>query len=119
VAWEELADYAVPRFDGWPRELHESLFPATTPTGRSIPGVRIPVGERNFLELAHRIARQEFVFPTVASVAPFLAMGHYDFACVPLTGMLPSRSALVWRRHARDPKLREFIRTARRVLQSV
>jgi DNA-binding transcriptional LysR family regulator len=117
VSLEELADYAVPRFDGWPREMHEALLPSRTPSGRPIPGIRIPVGERNFLEISHRVARQEIVFPTVASAAPLMSLGQYDLVHPPLTGMPPMRSALVWRRRARDPKLREFIRTARRVLR--
>jgi DNA-binding transcriptional LysR family regulator len=116
VSVDELADYAVPRFDGWPRALQEALFPATTPSGRPIPGTRIPVGARNMLEVAHRIARQELVFPTVASAAPLMSTGHYDLVTVPLTGLAPVRSALVWRRRTRDPKLREFIRVARDVL---
>jgi hypothetical protein len=107
----------VPRFDGWPRELHEALLPAETPSGRPIPGTRIPVGERNLLEIAHRVARQELVLPTVASAAPLMSMGHYNLVYLPLTGMAPARSALIWRRRARDPKLREFVRTARRVLR--
>jgi DNA-binding transcriptional LysR family regulator len=118
VSLEELAGHAVPRFDGWPRELHETLFPSRTPSGRVIPGTRIPAGERNILEIAHRVARQELVLPTVASAAPLMSMWHYDLAYVPITGMAPARSALVWRRRARDPKLREFIRTARGVLRS-
>jgi DNA-binding transcriptional LysR family regulator len=118
VSLEELADQVVPRFDGWPRELHETLFPSKTPTGRPIPGVRIPAGERNYLEIAHRVARQELVLPTVASAAPLMSMGHHDLAYVPITGMAPARSALVWRRRARDPKLRELIRTARGVLRA-
>jgi DNA-binding transcriptional LysR family regulator len=117
IAFDELADHAVARFDGWPRELHEALLPTKTPSGRPIPGVRIPVGERNFLEIGHRVARGEFTFPTVASVAPFMGMGRYDLAYVPITGMVPARSALVWRRRAHDPKLREFIRIARGVLR--
>jgi DNA-binding transcriptional LysR family regulator len=116
VSFEELADYAVPRLDGWPRELHEELFPTTTPSGRPIPGFRIPIGQRNFLEIAHRVARQELVLPTVASAEPYGA--PFDLAYVPITGMAPARSAFVWRRHARDPKLREFIRTARDVLRA-
>jgi DNA-binding transcriptional LysR family regulator len=115
ISFEELADHAVPRFDGWPRELHEALCPTKTPSGRAIPGVRIPVGERNFLEIAHRLARQEFVFPTVASVTP---IGHHDPVYVPIKGMAPARSALVWRRQARDPKLRELLRLAREVLRT-
>ncbi len=115
VSFEELADYAIPRLDGWPRELHEVVFPSRTPSGRPIAGLRIPAGERNFLEMAHRIARQELVFPTVGSAEPFMAP---DLAFVPMTGIPPVRSALVWRRRARDPKLREFVRIARDVLRT-
>jgi DNA-binding transcriptional LysR family regulator len=118
VSFEDLADHALPRFDGWPRELHEAFFPTTTPSGRAIPGVRIPVGERNFLEIAHRITRQEIVFPTVVSAEPLMTMGHFELAYVPLTGMSPARSALVWRRRAHDPKVREIVRTAREVLRA-
>jgi DNA-binding transcriptional LysR family regulator len=118
VSVEELADYAAPRFDGWPRELQEELSPTRTPNGRPIPGVRIPAGERNFLEIAHRVARQEIVFPTVASVASLAVLGHHDPVYVPLTGMPPARSALVWPRRARDPKLRELLRLAPEVLRA-
>jgi DNA-binding transcriptional LysR family regulator len=117
VSLEELAGHTVPRFDGWPRELHEGLFPTRTPSGRPIPGTRIPAGERNFLELAHRVARQELVFPTVASAVPLMSLGLFDLADVPITDTQPARSALVWRRRSRDPKLREFVRTARAVLK--
>jgi DNA-binding transcriptional LysR family regulator len=116
ISLDELADYAIPRLDGWPRELHEALFPARTPSGRPIPVVRIPVGERNLLEIAHRVSRQELVFPTVAAAQPFGA--PFNLAYVPITGMAPARSALVWRRRERDPKLREFIRIARDALRT-
>jgi DNA-binding transcriptional LysR family regulator len=118
ISLEELAEYAVPRFDGWPREVHEELIPSSAPSGRPIPGVPIALGERNFLALAHRLARSEFVFPTVASAGPVMGVGQYDPAYVPITGMAPARSALIWRRRDRDPKLREFIRVARDVLRS-
>jgi DNA-binding transcriptional LysR family regulator len=117
VSYEDLAEEAIPRFDGWPRELHEALLPSKTPSGRPISQVRIPAGERNFLEITHRVARQELVLPTVASAAP-LGIGHYDLVYVPITGMAPARSALVWRRGVRDPKLREFVRLAREVLRA-
>jgi DNA-binding transcriptional LysR family regulator len=111
---EELADHRVLRFKNWPKELHEAVVPFRTPGGRPIPGSRIRVGERAFLELPVRIARGEMVFPTVASAAAY--MGEPDLVFVPIKGMPPLRSALVWRRPARDPKLREFIRVAREVL---
>jgi hypothetical protein len=113
---EELAEYAVPRFDGWPRAFHEELIPSRAPSGRPIPGVAIPLGERNFLALAHRIARRELVFPTVVSADPVMGVGQYDLAYVPIAGLPAARSALIWRRRDRDPKLRKFIRIARDVL---
>ena len=118
ISLEELAEYAVPRFDGWPPQVHEDLIPSRAPSGRPIPGVPIPVGERNFLALAHRVARRELVFPTVASAGPLMGVGQYDLAFVPITGMAPARSALIWRRRDRDRKLREFIRVAREVLRT-
>jgi hypothetical protein len=115
---EELAEYAIPRFDGWPRELHEAFFPSRAPSGRPIPGVRIPVGERNLFDLTHRVGRREFVFPTVASADPVMGLGQYDLAYIPITDMAPARSALIWRRGDRDPKRREFIGIARDVLKA-
>jgi DNA-binding transcriptional LysR family regulator len=112
---EELADAPVVRFDNWPKEMHEALFPLRTPAGRPIQGRRIPVGERAPFELAVRVARGELVFPTVASAVPY--MGELDLAFVPIAGMPLFCSALVWRRPARDPKLRELIRFARDALR--
>jgi DNA-binding transcriptional LysR family regulator len=110
---EELADHRTIGFDNWPKDLHEAVLPSQTPGGRPIPSARIGVGERAFLDLSVRIARGEVVFPTVASAAPYMG----ELAFVPITGMPPLRSALVWRRRARDPKLRAFIDVARELLR--
>jgi DNA-binding transcriptional LysR family regulator len=110
---EELADHRVTRFDRWPKALHEALVPLETPGGRPVPGARMRVGERAMLDIAIRVARGEIVFPTVASAGPYMR----DLVSVPITGMPPLRSALVWRRPARDPKLRAFIRVARELLR--
>jgi DNA-binding transcriptional LysR family regulator len=112
---EELADHRVLRFDGWPKELQEIIGPVRTPGGRAIPHTRIPVGDQAVLDLPLRVARGEIVLPTVASAAPY--MGGLDLVFVPMTGIPRLRSALVWRRHARDLKLRAFIRVAREVLR--
>jgi DNA-binding transcriptional LysR family regulator len=112
---EELADLRVPRFEGWPRELQEAVCPPKTPSGRPIPGSRLRIGERSLLDVSVRIARGEFVFATVASAAAHVA--EFDLAFVPMTGLPPLRSALVWRRPARDPKLREFLGVARDMLK--
>jgi DNA-binding transcriptional LysR family regulator len=111
---EELADYRVPRFHGWPKEMQEAIAPFRTPSGREIPGSKFRVGERAVLDVSVRVARGEFVFLTVASAIPF--MGELDLTFVPLTGMPPLRSALAWRRPARDPRLRAFLDVARSVL---
>jgi hypothetical protein len=102
-------------FENWPRELDETVVPVRTPSGRPIHATRIKVGEHAVLDIPLRIARGEIVWPTVASAKPY--MGERDLVFVPITGMPPLRSALVWRRPARDPKLREFIRVARGVLR--
>jgi hypothetical protein len=116
VGVEELADHRVLRLGKWPKELQEAVIPSKTPGGRPIPSTRIPVGERAVLDVSVRVARGELVFPTVAS-AP-LHMGESDLVFVPLTGLRPLRGALVWRRPAREPKLRAFIRVARDFLQA-
>jgi DNA-binding transcriptional LysR family regulator len=113
---EELADHQVVRLDNdWPKELREAVLPSRTPGGRPLRGPRVGRGERALLDLPVRVARGEFVFPTVVSAAPY--MGALDLAFIPIKGMEPLRSALVWRRPARDPKLRAFIRVARDVLK--
>jgi hypothetical protein len=113
---EELADHPVLRLDDdWPKELREAVVPSRTPGGRPVNGPRAGAGDRAFLDLPVRVARGEFVLPTVASAAPY--MGALDLVFIPITGMEPLRSALVWRRPARDPKLRAFIRVARDVLK--
>jgi DNA-binding transcriptional LysR family regulator len=111
---EELADHPVARIESWPKELREAVVPAKTPRGRRIRGVRVGVGDQAPLDLPVRIARRELVLPTVASAGPY--MGNLDLVYVPIAGMKPLRSALVWRRPARDPRLRAFIRVARDVL---
>jgi DNA-binding transcriptional LysR family regulator len=112
---EELADHRVLRFDGLPKELHDTIVPFRTPSGRPIPHARAPTGDQALLDLPLRVARGEIVLPTVPSAAPY--MGDLDLVFVPMTGVPRLRSALVWRRPARDPKLRAFIRVAREVLR--
>jgi DNA-binding transcriptional LysR family regulator len=115
VSVEELADHQVLRFENWPTELQEAVAPLQTPRGRPIHGTRIRVGEHGLLDIPLRIARGEIVWPTIASAEPY--MSDRDLVSVPIEGMPPLRSALVWRRPARDPKLRAFVRVAREVLR--
>jgi DNA-binding transcriptional LysR family regulator len=110
---EELADHRVVLFDSGPKKLRETITPSRTPKGRPIRGAHVGGGDRAMLDLPVRIARSDLVFPTVASAIPY--MGELDLAFVPVKGMPPLRSALAWRRPARDPKLRAFIRVAKDV----
>jgi DNA-binding transcriptional LysR family regulator len=111
---EELADHQVARVDNWPKELREAVAPSRTPRGRPIHGTRVGAGHGALLGLPVRVARGELVFTTVESAPAY--MGELDLVFVPITGMPPLRSALAWRRPARDPRLRAFIRVARDVL---
>jgi DNA-binding transcriptional LysR family regulator len=110
---EELAEHRAVRLDSGPKELREAVTPSRTPKGRPIRGARVREGDRTLLDIPVRIARSDLVFPTVASAIPY--MGELDLAFIPIKGMAPLRSALVWRRPARDPKLRAFISVAREV----
>lgn len=116
IELEELANHPVGRVDGWPTELREAMVPAGTPSGRSIRGPRIPAGDQALLDLPNRIAPGKFVLPTVESARSY--MGGPELAFVPITDMQPLRSALVWRRPARDAKLRAFVRVARGALKT-
>ena len=79
---EELADHRVVRYDNWPTELREAAVPSRTPKGRPIHGTAVGVGDRALLGLPVRVARGEFVFPTVESATPY--MGELDLAFVPM-----------------------------------
>jgi DNA-binding transcriptional LysR family regulator len=115
VSIEDLAGCRIPRFEGMPPELLEMWTPSRTPSGRAITGTPIDQGEAVVTNLAMRIAHGELVHPTVPSVAAY--MGDLDIVYVPIADMPPMRSALVWRRRDRDPRLRAFIRVAREELK--
>lgn len=112
VSMEDLAGYSVPRFDQLPRRIHEAWVPSRTPRGRAIPHVPVNLPDRSLAELSVRVAKGEVVHPTVPSAAAYLGP---DIVYVPIHDLPPMRSALVWRRPARDRKLRAFIACARSV----
>jgi hypothetical protein len=65
-------------------------------------------------ELTVLVARGRIVHLTVPAFAEYY--GHPGITYVPVSDMPPSKSGLVWRRRASDPRLREFIRVTREVL---
>ena len=113
VAVEELAGERIARFSGWPRELEESFSPPRTPAGHPLAAVDVPAGGRSPLGLSVRIARGECLHLTVPTAAP-----SPDITYVPVDGLPPLSSALVWRRRDRNPQRSEFVRIAREVLKA-
>src|SRR5215211_530828 len=94
VSAEDLAEYRVPRFEGWPKEMHEAWIPSKTPTGRPIPSQRMRVGERDVLDIAVRVGRGEIVHPTAPTAAR--VMGEYfDLVFVPITEAAAQQRARV------------------------
>jgi DNA-binding transcriptional LysR family regulator len=116
VSVEDLADCRVPMYEQVPREMHEVWIPSKTPSGQTIPHVRVEMFQRDASQLALRIARGEFVHPTVPSA--FALFSDAGVASVPIRDMPAFRSALVWRRRSSDPRMREFVRVARQTLRT-
>jgi DNA-binding transcriptional LysR family regulator len=112
VPVEALADYAVPRIEGMAQNQYEAYVPLQTPTGRPIP--RAGGAPRTLSEIFSLVARGEIVHPTVRSVGEYVR--HPDIVFVPIEGLPPSETALVWRRGSRDPRVAAFAETARAVL---
>jgi len=116
ISFEDLADAAVAAYVGLPDELHEAWIPSRTPSGRTIPRVGQPMAPNDVTTLAVRLALGEIVHPTVPSASRFL--GDLGIVYLPIAGMPPLRSALVWHRGRTDLRVREFADTARDVLKA-
>lgn len=117
VSAEVLSGYRVARFDHMPREFHDAFIPAKTPAGRTIPSARVDMVHRDFSQFGMRIARGEFVHPTIPSAVPLFA-ANLTLAVVPIDDLPPWESALVWRRRCADARTREFVRVATEILAS-
>jgi DNA-binding transcriptional LysR family regulator len=84
VSIEDLADYAVGRFEVlMPAELVEAITPRTTPRGRTIPRRRDAI--RSTSELLLNIASGRIVHPTVASFGLYLS--HPEIVYLPIIDM--------------------------------
>jgi len=108
VTLEDVADYHVARLDLLPREMIAELIPAQAPSGRQIRRMRRSVRRQD--ELTALIALGRMVHPTGTTFAG--RYGHPDIVYVPLTGMPPCRSALLWRRGHCDARVEAFARYA-------
>ncbi|MFC4012167.1 LysR family transcriptional regulator [Nonomuraea purpurea] len=108
---EDLADHHVIDAEGMvPAETLEALYPPSTPTGRRI--VR-RYREGRMIEMLSLVARGEIVHPTVVSLADYYA--HPGVSVIPLRGLPPLESALVWAAERETAAVRAFAAFARRL----
>jgi len=112
VPVEALAGYKVPQIEGMAKDQYEAYVPRRTPNGSQIP--RASALPRTLSEIFSLVARGEIVHPTVRSVGEYVR--HPGIVFVPIVGLPPSETALVWRRGSRDPRITAFAETARAVL---
>jgi DNA-binding transcriptional LysR family regulator len=114
VSIEEVADYPVTECAGVPKTIMEAFIPPSTPAGRPIRRIdRSPVKP---YELASLVARGKVVHPTVPSFATYY--GQPGIVYIPIVGLPPLRSALVWRQPARSTWIPKLARTADSILRT-
>jgi DNA-binding transcriptional LysR family regulator len=110
---EDLADHSVIDRPGLPEVTRDALVPRTSPSGRPIERRYRADTAMDFLTL---VARGAAIHPTVASSAAYMAFPGVTY--VPLRGLPPMRSALVWRIAAESAAIRAFAVAAREVEQA-
>jgi DNA-binding transcriptional LysR family regulator len=108
VSVDDIADYDVGWTDGLMPRTSEAFFPSRAPSGRPIRRVRLGINDAS--ELIVTIARGRIVHPTISSFAAH--HGHPGVTYVPIVDLPPALAALVWRRDASTPALREFVEVA-------
>ncbi|HEV2633944.1 MAG TPA: hypothetical protein VGX23_02285 [Actinocrinis sp.] len=86
--------------------MMNALIPPSTPSGR--------VTSRTLEEMLISIAAGKQVHPTVPSFLEYHA--HPGVVGIPITGLPPSLTALVWLDADRSPKIEAFARVAEEVL---
>lgn len=114
VTLDDVAAFAVtPQSDQMLDEaIYETIIPRATPGGRPIPRLQRQV--RTPADVLTLIALGAMVHPTVPSFLQH--WGHPNIVAVPLDGMPPLRSALLWRRATTDARIGAFVEVARETL---
>lgn len=109
---EDLGDYAVADTDGLiPAETVESLCPRRTPSGRAVPRSH---RAGRMVEVLSLVARGEIVHPTVTSLPTYHS--YPGVTIVPLSGMPPLESALVWVADRETAAISAFTKLAQEIL---
>ena len=109
---EDLAGHDVRRPHGLVPELAAATCPATTPSGKKIRFVDVPVDDN--AELLFILARGRLVHPTVAPFAEHFQ--HHDVVSIPLRDLAPSTCALARLRENDDPARDAFIKVVEELL---
>jgi DNA-binding transcriptional LysR family regulator len=115
VTLEDIAEHKVARFDTMPEEMMAEFMPVRAPSGRPIE--RVSQSPRTIAEIGTLILLGRIVQPTIPAFAE--RFDHPEIVLIPITGLPPSRTALLWRRDTGDPRIREFARIAEEILAGV
>lgn len=110
---EDVADHVVLHSELFTDEMMDAWVPRTAPSGRPIARRRHH-HRGQVAEVLNLIALGEIVHPTVNSFLTYYR--HPDVACVPLCGMPPSETALVWLRTTDSAVLQAYVATIRRLV---
>jgi DNA-binding transcriptional LysR family regulator len=106
VTLEDLIGCTLPEVPALPAQLMEEFVPGKTPSGHIFPRTRL----RSISEAIMRVGMGEIVHPTVRSFIDYHQ--HPDVVAVPLRGLPPSRTALVWLTASRDHRIEAFVESA-------
>jgi DNA-binding transcriptional LysR family regulator len=110
---EDLGDHAVVDADGvMPSETLEVVYPSRTPSCRTVPRRH---REGRMVEVLSLVARGEIVHPTVASLTAYYT--YPGVTTIPLHGMPPLKSALVWVTDRETAAIRAFVEIAGQVAE--
>jgi hypothetical protein len=110
VTPDDLVDNRVTVVPSLPAELMNAWFPPVSASGRRFDRVELHSVNEAFM----RVAAGEVVHPTVRSVAEFHSTR--GIALIPLRGLPPSETALVWLAERPSQAIDALIRCANDVL---
>ena len=110
---EDLADLVLCKYPGGPEETLDALVPPRTPSGRPIQRIVLDMFH-GAVTLLSAVARGVICHPTVAGFSD--AYHHPGVTQIPLHGLPPLESALVWNTSRESAVTRAFVKCATEVL---
>jgi DNA-binding transcriptional LysR family regulator len=110
---EDLADLVLCKYPGGPEETLDALVPPRTPSGRPIQRIVLDMFH-GAVTLLSAVARGVICHPTVTGFSD--AYHHPGVTQIPLHGLPPMESALVWNTSRESAVTRAFVKCATEVL---